>query len=119
MIDTLLSGGCFGGDKVFDDCAKQVGHSIKHYSFFNHHLDTKGNAVILNEMKLMEADPFLQKANKTLKRKIPRSMNTIVINLLRRNYWQIKETERVYAAAPIDLDTLLVKGGTGWAIQMA
>lgn len=119
MPDILLSGGAFGGDCVFDDCAKKAGHQIRHFSFPNHKIDAKGNAVVLNEEQLKEADPFLKQANNTLKRKIPRANNSYVLNLLRRNYWQIKDTERVYAAAPIDMTDGLLRGGTAWAVEMA
>jgi hypothetical protein len=111
----LNSGGADGADTVFGECAEQVGHEVRHYAFDG--MKTKWGCYlkVLTDEQLHEADPFLKKANFTLKRKFPCS-SVYVDNLLRRNYFQIKDTRAVYAAAPLGK---VVEGGTGWAVQMA
>jgi len=119
VIDILYTGGAKGADTIFSDCADQVGHKVYQMTFPNHKIseNVHGEFVTLTEHELKAADPFLKQANKTLKRGLGRSL--YVRNLLRRNYYQIKDTERVYAIAPIDSDTQLVEGGTAWAVTMA
>jgi hypothetical protein len=72
--------------------------------------------VVLKPLQLAESDKYLHLANKTLKRKFP--CNSVYTdNLLRRNYWQIRDTHAVYAIAPLKENK--IDGGTAWAVQMA
>lgn len=119
--NVCLSGGTEGADTVFGEEAVRVGHEVYHFSFLDHHAaeSNKEGIYRLSPLQLKEADPFLLKANKTLKRRFPTS-HVYIDNLLRRNYWQIRTTERVYAVASFGADTnKIVVGGTAWAVQMA
>lgn len=118
ITDTCFSGGCEGADLAFGDAAKRVGHKVMHFSFQSHTAQTHPDAVVLNLQALLVSDPFLRDANKHLKRKYP-TISMYVNNLLRRNYYQIKDTDRVYAVSHIDEKDNLVSGGTGWAVMMA
>lgn len=118
-MDICYSGGCKGADQVFGELAEKVGHVVKHFSFDQHSYDKKCNPetiIVLNELQLAEADKPLKAAAKLLGKSTGRW--TYVKNLLRRNYWQIKDTERVYAITPFDGDGI-PQGGTGWAVAMA
>jgi len=64
----------------------------------------------------LKADAILHKANEKLKRRFP-SSNNFVNSLLRRNYWQVKNSSAIYAISIIKDN--IVQGGTGWACQMA
>lgn len=110
------SGGAVGADTLFTECAEKVNHNFINYIFEKHHSKCK-NLHTLKHEELILADDDLIKANKTIKRRFPTS-NPFVNSLLRRNWWQIKETERVYAVAKIGYDGI-VKGGTSWAVQLA
>lgn len=118
MRDICYSGGARGADSIFSKSAYAVGHDVWHQSFIGHqHEANEGLYSILYEPQLQAADPFLKQANKTLDRNFP-PRNLYTLNLLRRNYYQIKDVERVYAIAPIDKEGH-VMGGTAWAVQMA
>jgi hypothetical protein len=64
---------------------------------------------------LTDADKHLEVAKKSLKRSVPYHKLWIA-NLLRRNYYQVADSERLYAVA--SLDDKGVSGGTAWAVQM-
>lgn len=111
---TNHSGGAKGSDTYWGEVGKKYGVGSNHY----HAIGAKtpsGNTPISEEM-LKEADPHLKKANETLKRTYPTS-NEYVNNLLRRNWWQVKNSDAVFAVG--HLVRGIVKGGTGWAVQMA
>ncbi len=112
-----FSGGAIGADTAFGLIADKVGHRVVHYVFSGKY--GRGDfRFILTSTQLLVADPFLREANQTLQRGSFDSYYEYTKNLLRRNYYQIKDTERVYAVSYLD-DEQKVEGGTGWAVQMA
>lgn len=111
-----FSGGATGADTVFGDCAEAAGHKVVHYTFDGHRKIGK-NAFKLNMFQLLQADSYLIEANKLLRRKFP-TKNPGTDNLLRRNYYQIHDTKRVYAVTDLD-ETGFPLGGTAWAVIMA
>lgn len=117
MRPWCFSGGAKGADYLFGRCAEKVGHTVIHYSFEGHKAFAKTNLVVLTDDELREADPYLKMANKQLKRSFPARYDD-TNNLLRRNYWQVKNTHQVYAVAPLDEQGKIL-GGTAWAVQMA
>lgn len=120
LMPLLLSGGADGADTLFGQEAKKVGHDVRHYTFgkyYRNSLHDSASVMILTDEQLKEADPALKRANETLHRRFP-THDPKVDNLLRRNYWQIKTTEAVYAVAPLEAGKYII-GGTAWAVQMA
>lgn len=117
--DILLSGGADGADTEFGKAATKAKHTVVHWSFDEHKTKLKKNVYDLDQEKLLTADPFIIRANASLKRKFPAS-SEYTNNLLRRNYFQAKWCERLYAVSKFGgAETLLnVDGGTAWAIQM-
>jgi hypothetical protein len=116
-VPICLSGGADGADLMWGMVAGSVGHQVYHFIFPGHRSKApQSELVVLTPEMLAVADPFLERANKTLKRKWPVS-NPWVGNLLRRNYYQIRDSESVYAVAAIGKDGLIV-GGTSWATTM-
>ncbi|HYT46493.1 MAG TPA: hypothetical protein VEP90_29455 [Methylomirabilota bacterium] len=113
------SGGAQGADTVFGRCAEAAGHEVWHYTFDDHnaHADN-GILKFLTPTELMQADAFLLRANKSLKRTFP-AKSLFVNNLLRRDYWQVRETYAVYAVAMLEDQHHMPTGGSAWAIQMA
>lgn len=117
-MNICYSGGSKGADVLFGKLALEAGHDLIHWSFQNHHIaGQKLNAKVLSYPQLMEADQPLKMANEFLKRQYP-TRSEYVNNLLRRNYWQIKEADSVYAAMRFT-DDMIPLGGTSWAIIMA
>jgi hypothetical protein len=111
------SGGSKGADQLFGELAKGAGHEVRHYSFLNHHSPCdKDMMVELNAMALGFANEHLIRANRTMKRTFP-TRSEYVNNLLRRNYFQVKDSDRIYASTWFD-EHMMPQGGTAWAIVM-
>ncbi len=114
-----LSGGAEGADLQFGMCAGMAGHGVIHWSFDPHAARSnapKQEIVILTTAQLEEADAALAVAAKRIKRN-PYPKNIFVRNLLRRNWYQVRDAERVYAVSSID-EKGMVAGGTAWATAM-
>ncbi len=116
MPNICLSGGAKGADSAWGDVAHYYGHDVIHFSFVGHKAHVpQSTVVVLGEAELVRADPHLVIANQTMKRRWP-IRNQHVANLLRRNFYQVVETESVYAVSTFE--KRLVAGGTSWAVQM-
>ena len=125
MLDSLtslsenicLSGGAKGSDLQWGMMAGRLGHQVIHWSFSGHRTQAPEVEVSrLTEEQLAVADDVLKRANKSLKRSLP-FHKTWLINLLRRNYYQVAWTQAVYGVGEMD-HNMEVKGGTAWATQM-
>jgi hypothetical protein len=112
-----MSGGAEGADLQWGMCAGKAGHQVLHWTFRRHRTNAPvEECVCLTPEHLREADPFLLEANKTLKRRIPFD-KPYVANLLRRDYYQVRWSHRVYAVSTF-VRGGKIKGGTAWAVQM-
>lgn len=114
---TLHTGGADGADIVFERYAILQDFTVKAYSFATHRTRSS-HTVILTPAQLAEGLDHVAKANKLLKRRVPHG-NKYVLNLLCRNWFQVKNSTVIFAAAKLNQETHLVEGGTGWAIAMA
>jgi len=117
---TVHSGMADGADTVWAEVAdsmsiKTIGHSYK-----NHRVSGNRPAMetpnVLTKEQLEIADESLKKAAKSLGR--PFDPKSSFANLLRRNYYQLKDSEAVVAISKILPGGTKVDGGTGWAVQM-
>lgn len=137
--DVCLSGGAAGADVTWGNAAYEAGHQVVHWSFKGHKSHDPDRTFILTEEELEEADEYLKEANVTLKRRL-NFHNDYVINLLRRNWYQVKYAESVYVVGSLNekaviydsyggydqkyhltndrKDRMGVNGGTAWACQM-
>lgn len=86
------------------------------YSFYNHVQKGK-NPKILTVSELAEGFEHVEIASVGLKRN-PNVTYPYVKHLLCRNWFQVKNAEAIFAIAKSMTDKV-VKGGTGWAVQMA
>ena len=91
-------------------------HTIA-YSFYNH-VQKGRNQKILTGVELKEGFEAVMRANKMLK-KYPQGQSQYVQHLLARNWFQVKNSDAVFAIAKKFLTKETVDGGTGWAVQMA
>lgn len=133
-----LSGGAKGADATWGEEASKIGHQVIHWSFDGH--KSYGNpdhTIKLDEETLKEADIRLEEANLSLKRRIPYGKPWIV-NLLRRNWFQVKYATTVYAVGTLNENAIMrnqlhkqrkhdllvksdhlgINGGTSWSCQM-
>jgi hypothetical protein len=120
MKSICFSGGATGADHAWGLMAVDRGHDLVHYTFRQHKPSVSENLKILTDTELLEAEPYVAVAAKSMRRKYPAKKES-VNNLLRRNWFQIRRAERVYAVANLvqdDPGTLKISGGTAWACQM-
>lgn len=109
------SGGATGADTVFEKESIRMGWKVKAYSFVGHNTAST-NRVIISQEQLQEGYNALEKVRKYLKRNTPSSL--YVRQLISRNWFQVTNSDAIYAVSTIDEEGL-VKGGTGWAVSMA
>jgi len=108
------SGGAIGSDTCFQVECEKRNIGIINFSFKGHNtgLDKRLN---LNSEQLNEGWEHVLEANKILKRNIY-SLSYYVRNLLSRNWFQVKDSDAIYAIGTIQPNMKIVNGGTGWAI---
>jgi hypothetical protein len=110
------SGGCEGADMTWETIGKEYGIKTNAYSFQNH-IQYGENQIILTNDELQEGYKHIQEASKTLKRQVE-YIPGYVKSLLSRNWFQVKNSDAVFAIGKF-INKKLVSGGTGWAVQMA
>lgn len=116
MQDVCLSGGADGADLQWGMTAGYAGHMVVHWSFAGHRSKAPSTEVVeLSPEQLEAADEPCKAASAGIKRWFP-PKSMFVRNLLRRNWYQVRDAERVYAVAT--LTDGFVSGGTAWATQM-
>lgn len=116
MDNVCLSGGAEGADLLWGASAAEAGHSVFHFIFPGHRSRAPAHEIaVLTAQLLAEADEHVLLANRTLQRRFPTS-NPFTDNLLRRNWFQVRDAGSVYAVASIKNGR--VQGGTAWAVQM-
>lgn len=119
MKKYMYSGGAKGADYLFNEFALQHGFTPINYTFNKHKYvtETKYNIMLnndyLNDNIITNA---LKKANTSLDRSIP-PKGSYVYNLLARNFYQILNTNAVYAISNL-VSPSRISGGTAWATQM-
>lgn len=117
--NVCISGGAIGADIAWGEIAQNNGHQVIHWSFDTHKPKIKENIYILTDDQLKVADPFLKQANKSLKRSFP-TRSKHVDDLLRRDYWQVVDSDALYIVSWFIRDNSLLKinGGSAWAAQI-
>jgi len=112
-----MSGGADGADLVWGAEARRHGHKVLHFSFAGHRTQAPPDElVILSDHDMRRADPYLAKASARLKRHWPPA-SKYAANLLRRDWYQVKNAERVYAVASLQ-ENGQIKGGTAWTVDL-
>jgi len=112
---TNHSGGALGADSVWDSVGRLF-NVTNHKHYYAGSKTPKGN-IKLTDSQLKEGIAHARKAGETLG-KTPRKQSTL--DLLGRNWFQVKNADAVYAVAPLETPkSMIVEGGTGWAVQMA
>jgi len=115
--NVCYSGASEGADLIFANFAKIFGHEVMNFSFQNHIGSKEQNTIKLTILELFEGDKQVKAANVYLKRKYPSPLE-YVNNLVRRNYFQIKYSDRIYAIGNLEENTKFVSGGTGFTVMM-
>jgi hypothetical protein len=118
-LKTCLTGGAKGADHKFEKESIKYGCEVIAYSFRGHNatLEKRDNCFILTQEELQTSDPMCEFAAGKLGKTFT-DAKPYVKNLLRRNAFQLKGSHAVFAIAPLENEKR-VKGGTGWAVEMA
>lgn len=112
------TGGAEGSDITWETTGLQYGITVISYSF-NGHKQLSNNRKILTNNELIEGFNHVQYANNTLKRNLF-NISPYIKNLLSRNWYQVKNSNSIFAIGEFtNSKHNSVKGGTGWAVQMA
>jgi len=115
-----MSGGADGADLQWGMNAGKLGHHVIHWSFRGHRSQAPEQEVVqLTQDQLNAADDAIRRANKRVNRSFPSKSDT-TNNLLRRNWYQVRDTQSVYAVSELTMGKHgpYVSGGTAWAVQM-
>jgi len=118
--NTCRSGGAAGADILFGECASQLGHKVVHYTFAGFEAQAKAEGFVvlrkLTPFQLREADPYLIRANKSLRKEFPCGIE-YRDNVLRRSWWITRSVDTIYAICRLDLKNQQVAGVDAWPIQ--
>lgn len=113
---TLYSSGLKGAESSFGEAAEKFGIKEVVYSFDGHKLNRERNVVILSKDQLERGDISMELASRMLNRtyyetdKIRRVLQTI--------FHMVNSGHQVFVIGAIQEDGS-VKGGTGWAVELA
>ncbi len=120
MEYTCHSGGCPGADMTWENEGLKHGVKTIAYSFPGHHHDS-ATPQILTPDELEEGLKHVILAGPSLAKPLSETWPPKYIqNLLSRNWFQVKNADRIYAIGRfMNREHILAQGGTGWAVQMA
>jgi hypothetical protein len=140
ILGVAASGGAKGADALWSKTLEKYGLPVIHFmpetqkKFVTDYFNRRKKGMItgvdrgLNQQELFEAGPKIERANQTLKRVDLTKMKEGSYDFIARNWFQVKNANSVYAIGEIEygktgerasLNGRTVKGGTGWATQMA
>lgn len=108
----IHSGGARGSDTAWSTSGDKHGFFTIAHSYAGHAIGG-GTPLIHSPEELAKANLLIAKIAKKLNRPI----NEKYANLLRRNYYQVKDSDAVIAVGRI-LSDKNIDGGTGWAVAM-
>jgi len=113
---TLYSGGLKGAEATFGEVAEQTGTNEVVFTFEGHKLSRDKNSVVLSQEELERGDISMELASRMLNRtyyetdKIRKVLQTI--------FHMVNSGHQVFVIGTIQEDGS-VKGGTGWAVELA
>lgn len=113
---TLYSGGLKGAECTFGETAEKMGIKEVNLSFPGHRTDREKNVVVLSEEELKRGDISMELVSKMMNRtyyevdKIRKVLQTI--------FHMVNNGHQVFVVGYIQEDNT-VKGGTGWAVELA
>lgn len=113
---TCHSGGAEGADAYFEFFSERFRVKTVAYSYKTR-FHRSVNKYELTEEEFNEGRSRVLQVNEILKR----SNIQRYLNLLARNWHQVKNADEIFAIVPINLNNngFKIKGGSAWAVQMA
>lgn len=127
IVEEPMEMGIGNGYVLYTEGAKGVGslaeqqgvlHGMNVYIILSSIQERSRFITPLTCQQLKEPEPYVNKANYTLKRTI---QGTVHRGYLQRNYWVIKDANYVFDFGEFEcgFQKTTLKGDTGWSVQMA
>lgn len=113
---TLLSGGAKGSEETFGVCAEKWGTKEKNYSFEGHDPARTRGIVLLSAVELEQGHVSNMYVNSRMHRTYPKT--PLFQKVLQSLWHQVNTSGEIFAVGTIMPDNT-VKGGTGWAAELA
>lgn len=113
---TLYSGGLKGAETVFGETAEKFGVNEVIYTFDGHKLARKKNVQVLSKEDLERGDISMELASKMLNRTYYETEK--IRKVLQSIFHMVNSGYQIFVVGAIQEDGS-VKGGTGWAVQLA
>ncbi|WP_456387317.1 hypothetical protein [Desulfolithobacter sp.] len=113
---TLYHGGLKGAESLFGETAEKYGVKEVIFTFEGHRLNRDKNPVVLSDEELLRGDISMEIASRMMNRtyyeteKIRKVLQTI--------FHMVNKGHQIFVIGTI-LDDNSVKGGTGWAVELA
>lgn len=113
---TLYSGGLKGAEQVFGEAAEEHGIKEVIYTFEGHKLSRDKNAAVLTQEELERGDISMELASRMMNRTYYET--TKIRKVLQTIFHMVNSGHQVFVVGSIQEDGS-VKGGTGWAVELA
>lgn len=116
QVYTLLSGGARGSEDTFGRCAEAWGLTEMNFSFDGRPVARERGVVLLNDDELRQGDVNSRYLQEKMRRNYP---DTPLFRKVLQSIWhQVNTAGQVFVVGQILPDNT-VKGGTGWAAELA
>lgn len=112
---TLFSGGHQGAETFFGECAERWGVKEVTYSYEGHFIKRDKNVIILNENELKRGDISMEMVSLHMHRTYAHS--DAIRRVLQSMFHVVNNGLQVFAVGIIQQDSM-VKGGTGWGVEL-
>lgn len=115
-VCTLLSGAASGAEEVFGACAEKWGVTETNFSFEGRPLARERGVVMLNEVQLAQGNVSDRYLQEHMQRTYPK---TPLFQKVLQSIWHEVNTANQVFVIGLILENGTVKGGTGWAAELA
>jgi len=112
----LLSGGHKGAEAEFGRAAKRWGLEQTTFSFEGHAMEWPMSVRVLSDAELAAGDVSMEIVSKRMKREYHRA--ELIRRVIQSIYHMVNGAYQVFVIGSIQSDDT-VKGGTGWAVELA
>lgn len=113
---TVYSGGMKGAESAFGEAAEKWGLNEVNFSYEGHAVARDKNVVVLSEEELDRGDISMELASKMMNRTYYEKKK--IRKVLQSIFHMVNKGHQVFAVGVI-LEDNTVKGGTGWAVELA
>ena len=113
---TLFHGGLKGAETVFGENAEQYGVNEVIFTFEGHRLNRDNNPTMLSEEELQRGDISMEIASRMMNRTYYETEK--IRRVLQSIFHMVNKGHQVFVIGNI-LEDNSVKGGTGWAVELA